>query len=102
MEVQQDSWLFLMGFVEQKPQKVRAIKWLGTKEQLRQMLRMINEDLLSSKSITIADIERLTPKIFIDKDCKPLELAKSKQESSLKMDELVKIFRPSPTSSETL
>lgn len=102
MEVQQDSWLFLMGFVEQKPQKVRAIKWLGTKEQLRQMLRMINEDLLSSKSITIADIERLTPKIFIDKDCKPLELAKSKQESSLKMDELVKNFRPSPTSSETL
>lgn len=102
MEVQPDSWLFLMGFVEQQPQKVRAIKWFGSKEQLQQMLRMINEDLIGSKSITIADIKRLTPKIFIDKDNNPLELANAKQENSLRMDELIRIFRPSPTTLETL
>ena len=97
-----DSWLFLMGFIEQKPPKVKKIKWLTTKEQLNQMLRMINKDLIGSKSIKIADIKRLTPEIFIDKDSKPLKLAKSKQESSLKMDELIKFFRPSPTTPETL
>ncbi len=102
MQGQQDSWLFFMGFVEQKPLKARKIMWTGTKEQLRVMLRMLNEDSINNKSLSVADMERLTPQIFVDVNNNPLKLAKPKEEISKTMDKLIKIFRPSPTSSETL
>lgn len=102
MQGQQDSWLFFMGFVEQKPLKARKIMWTGNKEQLRVMLRMLNEDSLKCKSLSVADIERLTPKIFVDKNNKPLKLAKAKENPSILTDKLKEIFRPSPTLFESL
>lgn len=102
MQGHQDSWLFFMGFVEQKPQKVKKIIWMGNKEQLRVMLRMLNEDSLNSNSLSVAEIERLTPKIFVDKNNNPLKLAKPKEENSQMMDKLKEIFRPSPTSYKSL
>ena len=102
MQVPLDSWLFLMGFVEQRPEHVVAIKWMGTKEQLRLMLRLLFESLLNNKVISVAMIERLTPMCFIDKNGKPLKLAKAREESSWRTDRLKEFFRPNPTSSETL
>lgn len=102
MQVSLDSWLFLMGFVEQRPEHVVTIKWMGTKEQLRLMLRLLFESLLNNKVISVAMIERLTPMCFIDKNGKPLKLAKAREESSWRTDRLKEFFRPNPTSSETL
>lgn len=102
MQVPLDSWLFLMGFVEQRPERVVAIKWEGTKEQLRIMLRLLFESLLEQKAISMAKIEEITPKNFVDKNGKPLRLAKAKEEPSTRTDRLKEIFRPNPISSETL
>lgn len=89
-----DSWLFLMGFVTEKPQKVVSIMWLTTKEQLRTMLVNSFEGLINNKTLKIADLERLAPKCFVDKNGKPLYLPKPRTEYSTKMDQLVNFFRP--------
>lgn len=102
IKVPLDSWLFLMGFVEQKPEHVVAIKWIGTKEQLRVMLKLLFESSLNNKAISMAKIERLTPKCFVDKNGKPLKLANAKPEPSMRTDRLEEIFRPNSNSSETL
>ena len=91
-----DNWLFLMGFIEQEPVKIKAIIWKGTKEQLRVMLRMLFEELINKKEIKVAELASLTPECFIDINGKPMELANAKEEISFKMDRLKKIFRPFP------
>jgi hypothetical protein len=90
-----DSWLFLLGFSDQKPLHIIPIKWLGTKEQLRVMLRMLFERLIKENALSVADIERLTPHCFVDKKDKPMQLAKPREETSMEMDQLKEIFRPS-------
>lgn len=102
MEADLDCWLFFMGFVNQKPQNVKPIIWKSTKEQLRVMLRLLLKELIDKKIIKVAELEKLTPKIFVNINNKPLKLAKPKEEISKTMDKLIKIFRPTPTSSETL
>lgn len=95
IKVPLDSWLFLMGFVVEKPKIVVSITWLTTKEQLRTMLVNSFESLITNKTLKKADLERLAPKCFVDKNGKPLYLPKSKPEYSMKMDKLVDFFRPS-------
>ena len=90
-----DSWLFLMGFVTEKPEKIVPITWLTTKEQLRTMLRLSFENLINNKSIKIADLERLTPKCFVDNEGKPMNMPKAKMEYSPEIDKLKEFFRPS-------
>lgn len=94
MQCSIDSWLFLMGFSEQEPLRVNMIKWLGTKEQLRVMLRMLFDTQINEKALSVADLERLTPLCFIDKKGKPMNLAKQKDEISQRMEKLKEIFRP--------
>ena len=89
-----DSWLFLMGFSDQKPLHINVTKWLSTKEQLRVMLRLLFERLINEKALSVADIKRLTPYCFIDKNGNPIQLAKPKEEFSKEMDMLREIFRP--------
>ena len=91
----EDSWLFLMGFVEQIPNKIKAITWLGTKEQLRVMLRMLYERLINENALSVAEIERLTPICFINRKGESMELARPRKESSTEMDKLIEIIRPS-------
>ena len=95
IKVQLDSWLFLMGCVTEKPQKVESIMWLTTKEQLRTMLVKFFEGLITNNALKKADLERLVPKCFVDTSGKPLNLPKTKTEYSEKMDQLEKFFRPS-------
>lgn len=90
-----DSWLYLLGFSDQKPLHKQLVQWLGTKEQLRVMLRMLFERLIKENGLSVADIERLTPLCFIDKKGNPLHLAKPREESSMEIDKLKEIFRPS-------
>jgi hypothetical protein len=94
MEGPIDSWLFLMGFVEQKPAHITAIKWIGNKEQLRVMLTLLFDGFIKEKSISVAEIERLTPCCFVDKKGNPMKLAKPREENSQRMDKLIEIFRP--------
>lgn len=93
MEGALDSWLYLLGFSDQKPNRLILMKWLGTKEQLRVMLRLIFEKLVKEGSLSVADIERLTPHCFIDKNGKATKLAKPKEELSTEIDYLNSIFR---------
>ena len=59
MNVPLDSWLFLMGFVTEKPEKVVTIQWLTTMEQLRKMLRMAFGDLIEKKSVKVVDLNNM-------------------------------------------
>lgn len=95
MKVPLDSWLFLMGFITEKPQKVVSITWLTTKEQLRTMLVKSFEGLITNNTLKKADLERLAPNCFVDINGKSLNLSKPKTEYSEKMDKLEKFFRPS-------
>lgn len=90
-----DSWLYLLGFSDQKPLHKQPVQWLGTKEQLRVMLRLLFERLIKENGLSVADIERLTPLCFIDKKGNPMHLAKPREETSMEMDKLKEIFRPS-------
>jgi hypothetical protein len=83
-----------MGFVEQKPAHITAIKWIGNKEQLRVMLTLLFDGFIKEKSISVAEIERLTPCCFVDKKGNPMKLAKPREENSQRMDKLIEIFRP--------
>lgn len=93
MQVTIDSWLYLLGFSNQKPLHKQPVQWLGTKEQLRVMLRLLFEGLIKENGLSVADIERLAPHCFIDKKGKPMQLAKPREESSMEMDKLKEIFR---------
>lgn len=95
MQVTVDSWLYLLGFSDQMPFHKQPIQWLGTKEQLRVMLRMLFERLIQENGLSVTDIERLTPLFFIDKKGNPMHLAKPREEKSMEMDKLKEIFRPS-------
>lgn len=95
MNVPLDSWLFLMGFVTERPKKVVAIQWLTTMEQLRIMLRKSFEDLIEKKSVKLVDLRNLVPLCFVDDEGKPAKLPKAKQEFSPQMDRLEEFFRPS-------
>ena len=90
-----DSWLYLMGFVTEMPQKVVPITWLQTKEQLRTMLYLSFEQLINDNSVKKADLEKLVPLCFKDKDGNTMTLAKPKTEQSFGIDHLTKFFRPS-------
>ena len=93
MEGALDSWLYLLGFSDQKPNRLILMKWLGNKEQLRITLRNIFDRLIKEKALSVADIERLTPHCFIDKNGKAMKLAKPKEELSTEIDYLNSIFR---------
>lgn len=95
MNVPLDSWLFLMGFVTEKPEKVVSIQWLTTMEQLRMMLRMAFGDLIEKKSVKVVDLNTMAHLCFVDDAGKPVVLPKPRQEISQQMDRLVEFFRPS-------
>ena len=90
-----ESWLYLMGFVTEKPEKIVPITWLTTKEQLRTMLRLSFENLIDNKSVKIADLQRLTTKCFVDNKGNRMNIPKAKKEYSPEIDKLEKFFRPS-------
>jgi hypothetical protein len=83
-----------LGYVEQRPKKLSAIMWLRTKEQLRVMLRLLFQSQIEGKQMKVADLERLTPKVFVNKEGKPLTLAKPSEELSMEMTKLEDFFRP--------
>lgn len=93
MKASLDSWLYLMGFVTEKPNNVILITWLTTKEQLRTMLFHSFEKLITDKSIKKVDLEKLVPCCFMNEDGKPMTLAKPKKEYSIELDRLTDFFR---------
>jgi hypothetical protein len=70
------------------------IKWLGTKENLRQFLTLWYEEELRHKEITHKEIRSYVPLCFVDKNGKPKYLSKARKEDSQVSDDIEKIFRP--------
>jgi hypothetical protein len=60
----------------------RPLKWLATKQDLRELL---THDKIRGK-LSIADVERLTSSLFIDKNGRPVSLAKNKTNGSIETD----------------
>ena len=77
------NWLQENGFIENATAK--PLKWLKTKQTARELL---THDKIKG-NLTIADVERQTPNLFVYyKDGKPLTLAKDKPVPSLDSDNL--------------
>jgi hypothetical protein len=74
------------GFIE-SARKI-PLKWLKNKQLLREL--MTNEKIRGDYSI--AEIRRLTPKMFIDKEGNPLALAKNKVVPSIDSDKISKFL----------
>ena len=87
-----DNWLWTMGYSPKAPQHLQPIQWLKTKEQLRTVLNGVLTANNLDSPMKVADIERLVPQCFIDKDGSPLHLSKPKTEISREMDLLKGFF----------
>jgi len=66
----------------------RPLKWLVTKQDLRELL---THDKIKG-TFSIAEIERQTPDLFIDKDGNPMKLAKNKANNSFETDFIKQIL----------
>ena len=87
-----DNWLWIMGYSPKAPQHLQPIMWLKTKEQLRTMLNGVLTAKNLDSPMKVADMERLVPQCFVDKDGSPLHLSKSKAEYSEEIDQLKGFF----------
>lgn len=91
--LQEDTWLYIFGYATPQSQPMK-IKWLGTKENLRQFLTLWYEEELRHKEITHKEIRSYVPLCFVDKNGKPKYLSKARKEDSQVSDDIEKIFRP--------
>ena len=76
------QWLQKNGFIENAT--VKPLKWLKTKQLARELLTHSK----IKDSLTVAEIERQAPTLFIDKNNNPLTLAKNKKIPSTDSDNL--------------
>jgi hypothetical protein len=67
---------------------VRPLKWLATKQDLRELL---THEKIKGK-LTVTEVERQTPNLFVDKDDNPIKLAKNKSNNSIETDFIKKIL----------
>lgn len=91
----EEHFLYLMGYSTTQPEGVKPIGWLSTKEQLHRMLQRRFHELLEQNVVTDAELKRLAPDCFVDKNGEGIEIPKPRQENSWMMDQLEKNF---PTS----
>ena len=80
------DWLQEKGFIENTTAK--PLKWLKSKQLARELL---THDKIKV-NLTIAEVERQTPNIFIDENNNPLTLAKNKAIPSIDSDNLSKFL----------
>ena len=86
------NFLYLMGCTNECPSVIDPIKWLKSKQLLREMLELWFKPLFDEKSFKKADMERKCPQIFVDKDNNKIELAKNKPYLSTDSDYLEAFF----------
>lgn len=86
------SYLYLMGCTDERPSNISHIKWLKTKQLLREMLELWLKPLFDEKSFKKADMERKCPQIFVYKKNNKMKLAKNKPNPSTDSDKLFKFF----------
>ncbi len=84
-QTNQETFFYWFGS-DVKPNRIRRIEWLSTKQLLRETLTRMYKD-----KMRITDIEKLTPRSFSSKG-KPLKLAKNKEYPSLKSHEIRNFF----------
>lgn len=85
------NFLWQMGCTEERPDKVKPIVWLKTKQLLREMLEQWFGRLLQEQSLNKVKIESLCSQIFIDKQGDMIHLPKNKPYPSADSDDL-KVF----------
>ena len=96
-DLQEEAWLYTFGYAVQNPRPTK-IKWLGTKENLRQFLALWFKEELSKKRMKFKEIQRLVPLCFDYKDGEPMHLSKPREENSGIPELIEKIFRPNENS----
>lgn len=85
--------LYILGCTSNIPDQIKPIQWLGTKQNLRQVLTGAYRPTPEGQPIRMADIERLAPLCFTDKNGQPLTLAKPKKEISSISDTIENFFK---------
>lgn len=88
------NFLWQMGCTEERPDKVKPIVWLKTKQLLREMLEQWFGRLLQEQSLNKVKIESLCSQIFIDKQGDMIHLPKNKPYPSADSDDLKVFLRP--------
>ena len=86
------SFLYLMGCTNECSSVIDPIKWLKSKQLLREMLELWFNQLFEEKSFKKADMERKCPQIFVDKNNNKMKLAKNRPYPSMDSEELIKFF----------
>lgn len=85
------NFLWQMGCTEERPDKVKPIVWLKTKQLLREMLELWFDRLLQEQSLNKAKIKSVCSQVFIDKQGNMIHLPKNKPYPSADSDDL-KVF----------
>lgn len=86
------NFLWQMGCTEERPDKVKPIVWLKTKQLLREMLELWFDRLLQEQSLIKRDIETVCSQVFIDKRGNMIHLPKNKPYPSADSDYLKDYF----------
>ena len=82
-----DSFGYWFGYGDAKPNRLRAIDWIESKQLARELLEGLYKDEIKP----FARIERITPECFLQGG-KPMRLAKPKPVPSTKGDSLKKFL----------
>ena len=89
-----DSFLYIMGFTDEKPTTPKRITWMKNKELLRLLLMdLMYKDSITNGHLKNSDLEKLVQECFTDKHDAPMELAKPKKlDYSQDVDLLMEFF----------
>ena len=93
------SFMYILGFCNTRPNVIRSIKWIGTKQLLREALQLMYADVISTKLVSFYAIEKGVPDFFIDKHGNRCELAKNKRVPSVLSDAMEGFFKELPDKS---
>lgn len=91
-ETDRESFLFVFGCIKSKPASFKPVQWLKTMEQLRETLMQAYRPLITSKSITKAELEKTVPYCFLNKKGEEASLPKHKEETSFEIDSIRNFF----------
>ena len=87
-----NDFLYLMGCTNEKPKELQPIMWTveeAPKQILREFVMALFKNEIENRSVTKAELERIVPHVFVDKNCSPIRLAKNKEVFSNTLDLLL-------------
>lgn len=91
--------LYLLGCTDTPPASIKPIHWLGNKQHLREVLMKAYARCFRNPQTNPAGIEKkylaeeLTPKCFVDKQYRPIQLANNSPQPSQVSDHIEDFFK---------